>query len=695
MKKLLLSAFLVSMIAGVNAQCYKYVVFEHFTQASCGPCAAQNPSFQNNVLTPNPNTVRHIAYHTSWPGTDHMYTNNTTDNGAKPSFYGVTGVPFMVMDGNVKTGGPTSFSQLDVDSENAKGSPLKINVTDVGTGTHTVTIDVMTVGTMPTGSYNLVAAIVERSRTYTSAPGSNGEKYFPNVFLDMLTTGTNGQAITLAPQGQKTTVTFNYSDTQPTLSTLTNPSVNLSNLAIVAFVQDNSNKNILQAGSTYDLPINATVFQPSQIVKDGTNGAASTFTFQVGNGSSSSEQFTYTLTSTGAPSGWASDFTVNGTNYTTTGTVTVPANTNYPATINVTPDASPGVGKYTLTVTSVTNPTSPAMKLSVYVISGVTDLIVNGTGGFGDASITGTTANFEGEFVAGLQYAGNTKYAVTDATVLENAIKDNAMGGVKNIYLNIGWTFPSLTEGLVAQLTTFLNTAGKCMFICGQDIGWEIMTPANNTPAAITSFFTNYMNATFSSDGTTANTQLTNNTSDAVFGAIGNHNISATVPYTSSFYFPDELGATGNGQVIFNYNSTAKVAGVRATNGTYKVVYLGIGIEQLATASSKNEILKLSHDWFYGLTSTLEFDQQMLAQSLGQNYPNPSASVTYVPMNNLKKDVVLQVTDLAGRVVLSQQVVAGTGIVVLNTENLESGLYMYSLVDNEKIITTKPMQVVH
>jgi len=699
MKKFLLSISLLSMFLGVNAQCYKYVVFEHFTQASCGPCAQQNPSFQNNILANNPNTVRHVAFHTSWPGTDHMYNNNSADNGARTSYYAVSGVPYMVMNGNVKKGGPTSFSQADVTNENAKGSPLKIIVTDTKSGTnHTVTIEVKTIGTLPAGNHNLVVELIEKQRTYNSAPGSNGEKSFPNVFLDMLTTATNGQAITLAPQGQSTTVTLNYSETQATLTTLTNPAVNVNNLAVVAFVQNTATKNVVQVGSTLDVPVNATISAPTSTVQAGTSNSASTFNFQVGNSGSASEQFNYALTSTGAPAGWTSSFTVNGNNYTTSGTATVPANTSHSASITVTPNASPGVGKYTLTITSITNPTAPPMVISVYVISGVTDLIVNNTGGFGDAAVSGTPAKFEGEYVTALQFAGCTSYGITDYNVLEEAIKGGAMGSVKSIYMNTAWAFPSFTDGLVAQLTTFLSTPGKCMFISGQDIGWEIMTASNNVSQAIKTFYTTYLNATFVNDGANTTTSFDANASDPIFGTLGNgHNFSTTL-YGSgtqgAHLYPDEVNATGNGQVIFKYLNGTKNGAIRATNGTYKVVYLGIGIEQLTSASSKNNIIKTSYDWFNAAVGTLEFDQQMLAIGLGQNYPNPSSSVTYIPMTNVDKNITLQVVDLSGRIVLSEQIVKGTELHILNTESLESGLYLYRLVDNEKTISTKPMQVV-
>ncbi|MFI5205200.1 MAG: hypothetical protein ACHQF2_11950, partial [Flavobacteriales bacterium] len=94
MKKqlLVLTAGLMASLSVVQAQAPRFVLFEHFTQASCGPCAAQNPGFESSILIPNPDIVRHIAFHTSWPGVDPMYNYNSVEIDARTTFYGVTGV---------------------------------------------------------------------------------------------------------------------------------------------------------------------------------------------------------------------------------------------------------------------------------------------------------------------------------------------------------------------------------------------------------------------------------------------------------------------------------------------------------------------------------------------------------------------------------------------------------------------------
>jgi len=687
MKKITLALVVAVLFAlGANAQCAKFVLLEEFTQASCGPCASQNPGFKTNILNPNPDKVRLVGYHTSWPGVDPMNAYNAADVATRVTYYTVTGVPHVQVMGSQKSTSPSGVTQADIDNQWNMTSPIKITVTEVDNGNNRdVTVTIKTVGTQPTGSWNLVVPVVERNVQYGTPPGSNGETYFPGVFRNMAGgMAANGISVTLPTQGNSITMgPYNYLESIAIF--------NATELAAIAYLQNTTTKEVINSGTAFDPVINAAFLAPSTTVKEGTS--AQTFTFQSGNTGNASETFVYTVTSSGAPVGWTGSFTVNGTPYTSTGTVTIPANTNYPTTIVVTPNTSVGVGKYTLSMTSQTYPNSPPMTTSVYVISGVTDLVVNSTSGFGDPSITGTAAQYEAQFTAGLAFAGCMTYAITDAYVLEKAIADNAMTNVKCIYMNMAWTFPTLTDGLVAQLTSFLNTTGKCMFICGQDIAWETMDAASTYDTPNTqAFFTNYMNAVYVNDGPTTAQTVNAVSTDAIFGTLG-ANLTTTATYPT-FYFPDRINATGTGVPIFKYGTvTTSYAGVRAFNTNYKVVYLCVGIEQFTNASSKNNILKTSYDWFWGLSSVEQFDQNMA--NIGTAYPNPTNDITFIPVTNINNDMTIQVMDVTGRIVMTQAVAEGTTLIQINTATLNAGMYLYRLVDGNAVMKAKQLQVIH
>jgi hypothetical protein len=678
-KSTLLSIIAAGMLtADAVAQAPRFVLFEHFTQASCAPCASQNPGFQSSILNANPLNVRHIAYHTSWPGVDPMYSANPTESDDRVTYYGINGVPHVVMMGNHKRGAPGAFVQADVDAQYSMSSPIRIVVSEVDNGaTRDVTVTVTSVGAPPAGSYTLRTAIVEDPIQYGTPPGNNGETDFPNVFRKMLP-GSSGDAITLPSQGNS--ITFNYTYTEDAAWLM-------NNIKLIAFVQNNSTQEILNSGSTIDPPIMHGLSQPPVMVQ----GSTGAFNMTASNLGGASETFNLTLTSN-APGNWSSSFSVNSVNFTSTGTATIPANTDHPVVINVTPGSTPAVGEYTLVMQSTTNPTFPPITKKVYVISGVTDLIVNNSGWVGDGTTPGNASNWQADYIAGLTYAGNTAFATTNEMIAARGIQDGAFTGVNNIYFNVGWTFPSFTNELVTRFSSFLNGGGN-LFISGQDIGWDTwdLTNGGNGTPATQSFYTTYLGANYANDGGTANTQLTTVTTDPVWGTMPNATI--TNYYGGTYFFPDELTVATNGAAIYKYNtSTTKVGGVRATNGTWKTVYLGAGIEMLSSAQQKNEILKLAHDWFYGFLSTEDFDKAMLM--LGQNYPNPAEGVTYIPMSNIEEDMTLQVIDLMGRVVMSQEVAKGADLAVVNTSQLDNGMYMYRLMAGTKVTTAKPMQVI-
>ncbi|MEO6167194.1 MAG: Omp28-related outer membrane protein, partial [Chitinophagales bacterium] len=417
---LLTLVFLFAAFAQVNAQSYKYPLFEHFTQASCGPCATQNPSFQATILEPNPNSVRHIAYHTSWPGFDPMYNANTTQSADRVNFYGVSGVPDIFLQGNFKEAQPGGMTMSDVNSIVSQTSPVKITVQDVDNGTsHDVNVTIRSVGTPPAGTWNLVNVVIERNVNYANPPGNNGEKYFPNV-MRKIVPSSNGVAVTLPALGSESTFSYTYDE---------DAAWNMDEIGVVSFLQNSPSKEILNAGSSFDEVQNALLTPPVTTAKDGLNGVATSFDFNTGNGGNTDEDFIFTLTSD-APADWSASFTVNGTTA-SLATIIMTANSSLAGTIDVTPGPAPAFATYSLSIAPANNPNAPAMLTQVYVISGVTDLIVNNAAGNGVTP--GDAATWQAGFVNGLNAAGSTTYDVVYHTAAQNAFSQGAMVGVKHL----------------------------------------------------------------------------------------------------------------------------------------------------------------------------------------------------------------------------------------------------------------------
>jgi hypothetical protein len=71
-------------------------------------------------------------------------------------------------------------------------------------------------------------------------------------------------------------------------------------------------------------------------------------------------------------------------------------------------------------------------------------------------------------------------------------------------------------------------------------------------------------------------------------------------------------------------------------------------------------------------------------------YPNPVKNNLVLRLNyNTTSVMPLQITDLAGRVLINRKVVANNGLVTLNVNSLNIGTYIVKLAINDEVLTTK------
>ncbi|MCB0764578.1 MAG: Omp28-related outer membrane protein [Flavobacteriales bacterium] len=443
--------------------------------------------------------------------------------------------------------------------------------------------------------------------------------------------------------------------------TFTIPSTwNIANCEVVAFVSEDK-REVYQArevamdgGTTLVVGDLAGDVQP---YRSGTNGAATTFNGAFGNQLGVDEEYTISLTGSGAPGSWTYGFTLDGTAAGNPATVSIPGSGSVAIDVLVTPDATAGIGTYTLTVSSVNNPNAPALIQEYHVISGVTDLIVTNP----------QAETHEPLYVNGM--AGEVGKAATTRADFLSFSGANALTGVNNLYLNISWTFPSYTDAVAEALSIFMDNGGNLM-IAGQDIGWDQsgVSGAYGTPVT-QAFYTNYLHATYVADGSSADSQVQFEDADAVFGSVPNTTIANVFGGNT---YPDQITPIAPAVPIMRYSAT-KIGGLRAQTANYKLVYFGIGPEQVSNNAIALQMVQLSHDWFYGVVSIEEFDAAMNA--LGQAYPSPTSDFVNLPLGEFRGAAALDVFDATGRIVLTEQVNSANSIVTLNVERLNNGVY--------------------
>ncbi len=511
--------------------------------------------------------------------------------------------------------------------------------------------------------------------TYNPDDWINGQYNHLHMFRDFLT-GQWGDTITNTSAGSLFSKTY----------TITVPAdfygipFDINNCEVVVYVTETTQEVLtgiqVPVGATDNgnhAPFYGSFSNINNEVLDASNGNTVSFNMDFSPSLSGTNNFVVNLTSD-APAGWTSNFAIGANTYTSQDTITANGTSPIAITVNVTPNNTPKIATYTLSFWPVNDPANKVTQ-KMYVVSGVTDVVVDGSGSWGDGNFYDWTSLY----TAGLAYANNTSFDSTSAEVMVKAITSGQFSGVNNIYMNVGWTFPSFTDADANALMTFMDNGGNVM-ICGQDIAWDIMSGSGYGTTTTQNLFTNYLNASFVSDGSTANNLINADTSDVIFGDLG----SSTVidAYNGNMY-PDQISPVNGAVSIFKYNnSSTKTAGIRYTNGTYKMVYIGIGMEMVSDATVRNKIIKRAHDWFYGIVNSVQenpFTGNIKA------YPVPVTD--NLTLTNIASFKTIEVTNILGETVMTIPVTGNQ--MQIDMQNLSPDVYFIRLINNKHITTTK------
>ena len=190
MKKvtLIFVSLLMLICLKINAQNERVLLFECFTNTSCGPCAQQNPAL-DALISNNGDRVAAIKYHMSWPGADDpMYLHNTVDNDARRGVYNISAVPHTVVDGIRFSNQPGYLNQSTVNNWLAIESPLEMRLAyELDETAGVITVHVMGRASSDiAGNCKLYVGVIEKEIHYNTAPGSNGERDFYSVMKKLL-----------------------------------------------------------------------------------------------------------------------------------------------------------------------------------------------------------------------------------------------------------------------------------------------------------------------------------------------------------------------------------------------------------------------------------------------------------------------------------------------------------------------------
>jgi len=261
----------------------------------------------------------------------------------------------------------------------------------------------------------------------------------------------------------------------------------------------------------------------------------------------------------------------------------------------------------------------------------------------------------------------------------------------EHCFWNISWSFPAFVPGDIAFLSEFMDNGGN-LFLAGQDIGWDIFDGSgdSNFPEA-QDFYHSYLDANYLSDDSGIQSM------EGIPGDPITDGISFDILNLYNRY-PEEIASySGASTLLLKYTGSNMYGALRYENRAFKVIYLGIGLEQMSDPNAAHQIVQRSLDWFAQVSGDGPgSNPTVLTLDLSQNSPNPFSIETAVHYGIPSTSVVsLKIYDVQGREVrtlVNESQAAGRKSVVWDGSNslgskVSSGTYFCSLkVGKENLI---------
>ncbi|MCP4291329.1 MAG: PEGA domain-containing protein [bacterium] len=238
----------------------KVVMMEGFSNVDCAGCPELATNVENLMHQDGYglDRVLYCKFSMSWPGLDPHYQHNTSENNDRMNYYLNSlslGIPMLTLDGEKAEGTsanftPTSSEMATLIDTALQGEPgFLIDVTaDFTNTTIPLTATLTAMEDVDLTGHSLYIALVQELQEYEEAPGSEGETEFHWLFRDRVDA--------LPSLGSMTS-----GETNVINETVQRGEWDLDKLHVIAFVQNNATKDILQAGiSTQDPSIPAALF---------------------------------------------------------------------------------------------------------------------------------------------------------------------------------------------------------------------------------------------------------------------------------------------------------------------------------------------------------------------------------------------------------------------------------------------------
>ena len=695
MKHMIRFAMMIAMMTlslmPAKADSPRMVVIEEGTNASCGPCASQNPRFQAYVEN-NKDMVIPIKIQAWFPGRDIMNAADSSMHNNRIRYYGIQniGVPCATVNGsileksseNYYNGAPADSTAMQQVVEQIRGtmSPITLTIEETRNG-NTMNVKVTVASSQAlSGANKLRVVINERFRYYANA-GTNGEKEFFDIMRKMLP-NLNGEDLDIPAGGSKS---FNYSFNIPTTGQY---ALDPSMLYVVAFVQDEDSKEILQGESNAKEDGFANFTMDSYL---NTIPRSGTITQVVNVNNPSETDMTVNLSidkdAYPLPTGWTATVTPTSVDVPAGGSIAVNVEVNAPANAAYVLVGVKGVPGYTDRFNLASN--------AVFAVLSEKPKIVTFSG-----FSTFATPNYYNAMSASLKadavvFPYNSQLLEAYSTEMEEVQAMVFPIGTNPLKLPDEYNYANPLNTIEVALS--LNR--KVMIIAPQAMQWAY-DAVNNIAAGQMQEVQDFYNAIGLSydrtkirfSGNTLNTFSVRGVTGDVIGnrlnngALINCNQQGSIANQSYSLNTDAFTISNPAvakPVLYYDNIQSELATARIELDGNRMVYSSFGIESIGTAAVGNEFFKRCIDWLMTGTAAsaediAEGSNAELSLAINPNPMSDMAVVNYTVNGQTEKFVTITVVDAMGREVaslFSGMTQSGSHALSFNAAQLPAGAY--------------------
>jgi hypothetical protein len=658
-KYLILLIILLSL--PTYAQVPRMVLMEYATNASCGPCAAANPG-SYAFLKSNYGRMISIWYHAWWPGSgDPMYLANTAENENRIKYYNVNAVPRYIVDGILQGyGDESSKMRTDAESRFPIDSPKKLEVeTDIVGDSIEVGLTLVVYGDVTDDNLKLQTVITEQMLVYSSPPGSNGEVDFPHVFRKFIG-GVAGIDVSNLSIGDS--LTFKLKDE-------INAEWNREQIAIVAFVQSQTSKEIIQSATDKKLhSISGNSPQRELVSKN----QSIDYSYSIKNYQADTLKLSISLNVEANKQNWNTALKYNGNSVDTIRVSIAPQEVvNFD--LSVMTNNIPDYLKVSIVAKNIDENSSYSTSVDYMVLVKAGDIMIIDDDGEKD---------FDDNFTRALTNNGK-EYTKVGYEIL-NDVKDlfNMTTEYKTIIWNLGDHSPSLVTSDFTWILNYLNNGGRVLF-SGSDFAHDIHDVQNLSTGKF--FFRNYFDVNYLTDSVTSNS-LSSVPGNPLFDTL---NIQLNSAYDT---YPDGVDSrNGESHMVMKFDGTDYYGIILRERNEYKTAYITFGLEQISTEANQDLVVEKILDWFATPVVGVDDKDEVISlpndYRLEQNFPNPFNPATLINYQIPEAgNVKIIVYDILGNEVaelVNENKKAGSYSVSFNAgSKISSGIYFYSITSN-------------